>query len=148
MHYLHCSENTTVLRMNDAKNIFRKPQQMTNEDNRRSEITIQSYWSVLTAAGFEPINCFRSIFWLVSFFYWTAQKMWKACLNYRLNILQFVLITPSSSVYVLLWASFMKSEHQSWKLLQLPLIDCSNNKQLWGNQNEQHPPITVLETFF
>jgi len=33
LHYLHCSENNTILGMNDAKSVFKKPQQMTNEDD-------------------------------------------------------------------------------------------------------------------
>lgn len=111
--------------------------------NHGSEITIQSYWPLLTAIGFEPISCFKSIFWLVYFFCWTAQ-MWKTFLNYKFNFLQLVPITHNSSVYVLVWNLNTKAK----SFFDFHWYHCSNNKQLSGNQNVRRPPTTVLETDF
>lgn len=53
LHYLHCSENNTILGMNEAKHIFKKPQQMTHEDDQSR---IRNYHLKLLTT----INCDRT----------------------------------------------------------------------------------------
>lgn len=94
---------------------------MRNEyDQSRIRNSHPKLLSTVNSNSPEPDNCSRSTFWVVWFFCWTAQNMWKTFLSHRLNIQQLFANTHYSSVFVPYWHLVWNLNSQAESLFNLP----------------------------